>query len=85
MASKTTAAVLTDTEISSQCKADFAQGVIKEMKRQRMSFSELARRMGTSRAVVHRMLKDRDPSLTLVTMGRAAAALRRSVRIRLAA
>jgi len=47
--------------------------------------AELARRMKTSRAVIHRLLDADDPSVTLSTISRAAAALGRSVRVQLAA
>ena len=55
------------------------------MKKAHMSRTELARRMRTSRAVVHRLLDETDPSVTLGTISRAATALGRSVRVRLAA
>lgn len=54
------------------------------MKKANMSRAELARRMRTSRAVVHRLLDDTDPSVTLGTISRAATALGRSIRVRLA-
>jgi len=37
--------------------------------------SELARRMGTSRSSVERLLNMDNPSVTLLTLGRAAAAI----------
>lgn len=37
--------------------------------------SELARRMGTSRSTVDRLLDTDNPSVTLLTLGRAAAAV----------
>jgi antitoxin HicB len=55
------------------------------MKKANMSRAELARRMRTSRAVVHRLLDETDPSVTLATISRAATALGRSIRVRLAA
>ena len=55
------------------------------MKKAKMSRAELARRMRTSRAVVHRLLDENDPSVTLATISRAATALGRNVRVRLAA
>ncbi len=57
----------------------------REMKRANVSRAELARRMRTSRAVIHRLLDETDPSVTLATISRAATALGRSVRLRLAA
>jgi predicted XRE-type DNA-binding protein len=55
------------------------------MKRARVSQAEMARRMNTSRAVVRRLLDANDPSITLATISRAATALGKSVRLRLAA
>ncbi len=51
------------------------------MKRGKVTQSELARRMNTSRAVVHRLLKDDDTSVTLSTMSRMAAALDSRLRV----
>jgi hypothetical protein len=39
--------------------------------------------MKTSRAVVHRLLNQDDPSVTLATISRAAAALGRAVKLRI--
>jgi antitoxin HicB len=57
----------------------------KAMKEQGVSQAELARRMKTSRAVVHRLLDASDPSVTLSTISKAAAALGRNVQLQLAA
>ena len=57
----------------------------KAMKQARISKAELARRMKTSRAVIHRLLDESDLSVTLATIARAATALGRSVRVKLAA
>ena len=54
------------------------------MKDANVSQAELARRMRTSRAVVHRLLDADDPSITLSTISRAASALGKSVRVQLA-
>ena len=40
-----------------------------------LATAELARRMRTSRAVVHRLLNKNDPAVTLTTISRAAVAL----------
>ena len=45
------------------------------MKRQRVTKVEMARRMGTSRAALDRLLDPENASVTLQTMGRAAAVL----------
>ena len=50
----------------------------------KVSQAELARRMKTSRAVIHRLLDADDPSVTISTISKAAAALGRSVRLQLA-
>ena len=54
------------------------------MARSKVSRAELARRMRTSRAVVHRLLDASDGSVTLATISRAATALGQTVRLRLA-
>lgn len=43
--------------------------------------SELARRMGTSRSSLDRLLDDANPSVTLATLGKAARALGLRLRI----
>lgn len=54
------------------------------MKKLDVSRAELARRMRTSRAVVHRLLNGDDPAVTLATITRAAVALGRRVDLRIA-
>jgi antitoxin HicB len=66
-------------------KRVLAWELLKAMKQQHVSKAELARRMQTSRAVVHRLLDETDPSVTLATITRAATVLGRSVRLKLAA
>lgn len=56
-----------------------------EMKAQKMTKTELAKRMHTSRAALNRLLDEADPSLTLTTLASAAAALGKKVNIQLAA
>ncbi|MBP6703824.1 MAG: XRE family transcriptional regulator [Vicinamibacteria bacterium] len=55
------------------------------MTKTKVSQAELARRMGTSRAVIRRLLDKDDPSVTLSTMTRAASALGKSLTLKLAA
>jgi len=55
------------------------------MKKANVSQAEMARRMNTSRAVIRRLLDANDPSITLATISRAATALGKSVRLKLAA
>ena len=45
------------------------------MSRLRISKSEMARRMGTSRSALARLLDPENPSVTLLTLDRAAAVL----------
>ncbi|MBS0365513.1 MAG: XRE family transcriptional regulator [Proteobacteria bacterium] len=66
-------------------KRVLAWQIAKAMKDAHVSQAELARRMKTSRAVIHRLLNVDDPSVTLSTISRAAAALGRTVRVQLAA
>ena len=47
--------------------------------------SEMARRMGTSRSALERLLDPSNPSVTLLTIERAAKALGKKVRVELAA
>ena len=53
------------------------------MKKAHVSQAELARRMKTSRAVIHRLLDANDPSVTLSMISKAATALGHSVRLQL--
>jgi antitoxin HicB len=57
----------------------------KAMKKAEVSQAEMARRMGTSRAVVRRLLDQNETSVTLATISRAATALGRNMRFQLAA
>jgi predicted XRE-type DNA-binding protein len=66
-------------------KRVLAWQILQAMKQSGVSQAELARRMKTSRAVVHRLLDETDPSVTLSTISKAAAALGRSVQLQLAA
>jgi predicted XRE-type DNA-binding protein len=50
---------------------------------QHITKTELAGRMGTSRASVDRLLDPENPSLTIGSLGKAAAALGRKVELRL--
>ena len=50
-----------------------------------LSKSEMARRMGTSRSALERLLDPSNPSVTLLTIERAARALGRKVRVEIAA
>jgi antitoxin HicB len=54
-----------------------------EMKRQHVSKSALARQMRTSRAAVDRLLDPLSPSVTLLTLERAARVLGRKLLVQL--
>ena len=53
------------------------------MAQQRLTKTEMAGRMQTSRASLNRLLDPSNPSVTLQTLGRAAAALGKRLRIEL--
>lgn len=55
------------------------------MEQQSLSKAELARRMGTSRSALDRLLDPDNPSVTLLTLEKAAKALGQRIRIELAA
>jgi plasmid maintenance system antidote protein VapI len=55
------------------------------MQKANVSQAEMARRMHTSRAVIRRLLDENDPSVTLTTLSKAANALGKNLRLRLAA
>jgi predicted DNA-binding protein (UPF0251 family) len=55
------------------------------LKEKEITKAEMAARMKTSRAAVDRLLDASNPSVTLVTLGKAARALGRKVKIELVA
>jgi antitoxin HicB len=57
----------------------------REMKRRHLTKSEMAARMGTSRAAVDRLLDPKNPSVTLCTLERAAAAVGMRLKVELTA
>lgn len=63
-------------------KRVLAWEVARLMKAQRLTKAELAKRMRTSRAALDRLLDPANSSVTLNTMGRAAAALGRRLDVR---
>jgi antitoxin HicB len=56
----------------------------KVMKQERVTKTLLAKKMGTSRPVVDRLLDPRDPSVTLKTLGKVATSLGKRLKIQLA-
>ena len=55
------------------------------MKEQKLTKTQLAKRMRTSRSVLERLLDPDNPSVTLLTLERAAKALGKRIRIEFAA
>jgi len=66
-------------------KRMIAWQIAEEMKIQRLTKTELAKRMRTSRAALNRLLDEEDTSLTLTTLASAAAALGKRINFQLAA
>ena len=64
-------------------KRVLAWQIAQAMKKQRVTKSTMAKRMGTSRAALDRLLDAKNTSVTLQTMGRAAAALGKQLSITL--
>ena len=64
-------------------KRVIAYQIAQEMERANISQSELARRMKTSRSSVERLLDPANPSVTLVTLERAASAVGKRLWIQL--
>lgn len=69
--------------VSKTIKAKLAADIAARMKKGKVSQSELARRMKTSRAVVHRLLNAANTSLTLATLASVSTALKAKVSVRL--
>jgi antitoxin HicB len=65
-------------------KRVLARQIKHAMEERRLSKSEVARRMHTSRAALDRLLDPRNSSVTLNTLYKAAAAVGRQVRLELA-
>jgi antitoxin HicB len=55
------------------------------MKAQKLNKTQLARRMKTSRSALERLLDPENPSVTLLTLERAARALGKNIKIEIAA
>ena len=64
-------------------KRVIAWQIDQEMKAQKLTKTELAKRMHTSRAALNRLLDENDASLTLTTLASAAAALGKKVNLQL--
>jgi transcriptional regulator with XRE-family HTH domain len=66
-------------------KRIIAWQIAQEMKAQKLTKTELAKRMHTSRAALNRLLDENDASLTLTTLASAAAVLGKKVNLQLVA
>jgi antitoxin HicB len=66
-------------------KRVIASQIAREMEREGISQSELARRMNTSRSAVERLLDPTNPSVTLQTLERAASAVGKRLKVQLTA
>lgn len=74
---------LLDDAEATATKRVIAFQIRQEMKRARLTKSEMAQRMKTSRPAVDRLLDPRNHSVTLSTLERAAAAVGKRLRIEL--
>jgi len=75
---------LLDSNTAVALKRVIAWQIDQEMKAQKLTKTELAKRMHTSRAALNRLLDESDASLTLTTLASAAAALGKKVNLQLA-
>ena len=66
---------------SSPCKQVIAEQLEMAIKEQNMTRTELAKRMGTSRMVINRLLDLDNTSVTLITLEKAVSALGRQLNI----
>lgn len=60
-----------------------AYQIAREMRRTRLTKSEMAKRMKTSRPVVDRLLDPKNPSVTLSTLEKAASAVGKRLKVEL--
>ena len=64
-------------------KRQLARQLTDLMKKEKLTKDALAKRMKTSRAALDRLLDPNNPSVTLATLGKAACALGRTLRVEL--
>jgi transcriptional regulator with XRE-family HTH domain len=74
---------LLETAEATATKRVIAYQIAQEMKSRKLSKSEMASRMRTSRAALERLLDPANPSVTLSTLERAAAAVGKKLRVEL--
>ena len=65
-------------------KRVIAYQIVEEMKNKKLSKTEMANRMKTSRAALERLLDPENASITLITLERAASALGKKLTVQLA-
>ena len=65
-------------------KRVIAYQIAEEMKRNKLTKTEMATRMKTSRAALERLLDPENASITLITLERAASALGKKLKVELA-
>jgi antitoxin HicB len=75
---------LLEASEATAAKRVIAFQIEQEMRRHRLTKSEMASRMKTSRPALERLLDPSNPSVTLSTLERAAAALGKKLKIELA-
>ncbi len=65
-------------------KRVIAYQIVEEMKNNKLTKTEMASRMRTSRAALERLLDPDNASITLITLERAASALGKKLKVELA-
>jgi antitoxin HicB len=65
-------------------KRVIAYQIVEEMKRNKLTKTEMANRMKTSRAALERLLDPDNTSITLITLERAASVLGKKLKVELA-
>ena len=75
---------LLDAVETAAVKRVIAFQIAQEMKRRKLTKSEMASRMKTSRAALERLLDPANPSVTISTLERAASELGKKLRVELA-
>lgn len=75
---------LLDVVEATAVKRVIAYQIAQEMKRRKLTKTEMTHRMKTSRAALERLLDPANPSVTLSTLERAALALGKKLKVELA-
>lgn len=75
---------LLDAVEATAVKRVIAYQIAQEMKRRKLTKTEMTHRMKTSRAALERLLDPANPSVTLSTLERAALALGKKLKVELA-